>query len=231
MKRKDQDMSDQESDILIRSTKKQKEEMATIKNSKPSFSSPASTIATKLSTWPSSVGSNDRDSNLYLTPSIIPKPYKSPDPFRHELLDPKHTSLVNLSHAVQVSHTTMEELTNTLLNQIYPTPLPISIEERLTGSLIRGARNADFKRNLQALIDLNNPTILALTETKMEDHDNLLQTLEYIVVIQVPDLGYSGGIALFWKSSKITIKFFILTDQEIHSTIEVSSKTSKFFFQ
>ncbi|KAK4708677.1 hypothetical protein R3W88_029602 [Solanum pinnatisectum] len=74
-----------------------------------------------------------------------------------------------------------------------------------------GARYVDFKRNLQALIDLNNPTILALTETKMEDHDNLLQTLEYTVVIQVPGWGYSGGIALFWKSSKITIVLLLFS--------------------
>ncbi|KAH0652415.1 hypothetical protein KY290_032630 [Solanum tuberosum] len=40
-------------------------------------------------------------------------------------------------HVVQVSHATMEELTNTPLKQNYPTPLPILIEERLTGSLIR----------------------------------------------------------------------------------------------
>ncbi|KAG5594328.1 hypothetical protein H5410_035560 [Solanum commersonii] len=94
----------------------------------------------------------------------------------------------------------------------------------------RGARSADFRRNLRALIDLNNSTILALTETKMEDHGNLLQALEYTDVIQVPTLGYSERTTLFWKSLEITIEPFILTDQEIHSTIEVSSKTPKFFF-
>lgn len=64
----------------------------------------------------------------------------------------------------------------------------------------------------------------------MKDHDNLLQALESTDVIQVPALIYSGGNALFWKSSEITIKPFDLTNHDIHLTIEVSSKTPKFFF-
>lgn len=50
--------------------------------------------------------------------------------------------------------------------------------------------------NVHALIDSHNPTILALSETKMEDHDKILQALDYTNVIQVPTTGYSREITL-----------------------------------
>ncbi|KAG5632809.1 hypothetical protein H5410_004526, partial [Solanum commersonii] len=54
----------------------------------------------------------------------------------------------------------------------------------------------------------------------MEDHDNLLQALDFTDVIQIPAIGYLGGITLFWGSSEVTIEPFVLTEQEIHATIE-----------
>ncbi|KAK6793494.1 hypothetical protein RDI58_006947 [Solanum bulbocastanum] len=63
-----------------------------------------------------------------------------------------------------------------------------------------------------ALIEWNNPTILALTETRMEDRDNLLTTLDFTYVIQIPAIGYLGGITLFWKSSEVTMEPFVLTE-------------------
>lgn len=84
--------------------------------------------------------------------------------------------------------------------------------------------------NLRALIEWNNQTVLALRETRMEDHNKILQDLDFTDVIQVPATGYSGGIALFWKNTEVTIELYALTEQKIHSTIEVSSKSPKFFF-
>lgn len=83
--------------------------------------------------------------------------------------------------------------------------------------------------NMCALMERHNPTILALTETRMEDHNKILQALDYADVIQVPATGYSGGIALFWRTTEVTIEPFILTEQEIHAGVEVSSITSKWF--
>ncbi|KAH0698593.1 hypothetical protein KY284_012808 [Solanum tuberosum] len=94
----------------------------------------------------------------------------------------------------------------------------------------RGANNAKFMNNIRALIDSHNPTILALTETRMEDHDKILQALDYTDVIQVPAFGYSGGIALLWRNSEINVEPFVITEQEIHVTIKVSSSFPKFFF-
>ncbi|KAH0645314.1 hypothetical protein KY284_033198 [Solanum tuberosum] len=93
-----------------------------------------------------------------------------------------------------------------------------------------GAHNANFMNNLRALIAWNNPTVLALTETIMEDHNKVLQALNFSDVIQVPANEYFGGIALFWRSTDVTIEPFVLTDQEIHSTIKVSSKMPKYYF-
>ncbi|KAK4729525.1 hypothetical protein R3W88_022513 [Solanum pinnatisectum] len=91
----------------------------------------------------------------------------------------------------------------------------------------RGAHSSNFMNNMCALIEWNNPTILALTEMRMEDHDNLLQALDFTDVIQILAIGYSGGIALLWKSSEVTIEPFMLTEQEIHATIEVSMTSPK----
>ncbi|KAH0781846.1 hypothetical protein KY290_001444 [Solanum tuberosum] len=60
----------------------------------------------------------------------------------------------------------------------------------------RGAHNSNFMNNMRALIEWNNPTILSLTETRMEDHDNLLQALDFTDVIQIPAIGYLGGITI-----------------------------------
>ncbi|KAG5614400.1 hypothetical protein H5410_014224 [Solanum commersonii] len=91
----------------------------------------------------------------------------------------------------------------------------------------RGAPNSNFMNNMCALIECNNPTILAHTETRMEDHDNLLTTLDFTDVIQIPMIGYLGGIVLFWKSSEVTIEPFMLIEHEIHTTIKVSTTFPK----
>ncbi|KAK4708585.1 hypothetical protein R3W88_029510 [Solanum pinnatisectum] len=63
---------------------------------------------------------------------------------------------------------------------------------------------------------------------RMDDHESILRALDFTDVIQVPAVGYSGGITLFWRNTEITIEKDVLTEQEIHSTIEVSSNAPKF---
>ncbi|KAH0675952.1 hypothetical protein KY285_023753 [Solanum tuberosum] len=84
----------------------------------------------------------------------------------------------------------------------------------------RGANNGNFMKNMRTLMEFHNPTILALTETRMEDHNKILHALDFTDVIQVPASGYSVGIALLWRNLEITIEPFVLTEQEIHTTIE-----------
>ncbi|KAK4733421.1 hypothetical protein R3W88_007682 [Solanum pinnatisectum] len=89
-------------------------------------------------------------------------------------------------------------------------PLTLDMHQNTEKNTNRGAYNSNFMNNMCALIEWNNPTILALTETRMEDHDNLLTAL-----------GFTD------KSSEVTIEPFVLTEQEIHTTIEVSTTFPK----
>ncbi|KAG5591824.1 hypothetical protein H5410_042338 [Solanum commersonii] len=59
----------------------------------------------------------------------------------------------------------------------------------------------------------------------MEDHNKALQALDFSDVIQVLATEYFGGIALFWRSTDVTIEPFVLIDQEIHSIIKVIAQT------
>lgn len=87
----------------------------------------------------------------------------------------------------------------------------------------RGANNANFTKNMCILMECHNITILALTKTRMEDHNKILHAPDFINVVA----GYSGRIALFWRNSKITIQPFVLTEQGIHNTILVSTSFPK----
>lgn len=61
-------------------------------------------------------------------------------------------------------------------------------------------------------MNTHNSRVLALIETKMEDHNNLLHALDFTDVIQVPAIGYAGGIAILWKSNEAMIEPFVLTE-------------------
>lgn len=45
------------------------------------------------------------------------------------------------------------------------------------------ATNANFMKNMRTLMEYHNPTILALTEKRMEDHNKILQPLDLTDVI------------------------------------------------
>lgn len=92
-----------------------------------------------------------------------------------------------------------------------------------------GANGVTFMSNLCTLIEINNPSILSLTETKMEYHDKILQALYYMDVLHVPAVGYSRGITLLWRNTEATVEPFIITEHDIHTTIEVSSTSPKWF--
>ncbi|KAK6793607.1 hypothetical protein RDI58_007060 [Solanum bulbocastanum] len=76
----------------------------------------------------------------------------------------------------------------------------------------RESHNANFMSNLRTLLEWNNPCVLALTETRMEDHDRILQSLDFTDVIQVPAARYSGAGATlinWWPKAKFewSLKF------------------------
>ncbi|XP_070016761.1 uncharacterized protein [Nicotiana sylvestris] len=84
----------------------------------------------------------------------------------------------------------------------------------------RGANNPIFRRNLDAILHANTPSVLALTENRMADHDILLQQLPFTDLLQVPASGFSGEIALLWNNHEVTIEPMVLTEQEIHATVK-----------
>lgn len=60
----------------------------------------------------------------------------------------------------------------------------------------RGCNREDFRRNVRALVDWHKPPLVALDETKMSDHQTLLENFPFNNMIQVPAIGRSGGLAL-----------------------------------
>lgn len=79
-------------------------------------------------------------------------------------------------------------------------------------------------------MEVNNPSILALMETKMDDHDKILQAFDYMNIQHVPDVVYSRGITLLWDITEATIGPFVITDEEIDTNTEASSTPPKLFF-
>ncbi|OIS99510.1 hypothetical protein A4A49_55188 [Nicotiana attenuata] len=70
----------------------------------------------------------------------------------------------------------------------------------------RGANNPNSRRNMDAILHENSPSVRALTETRMADHDNLLRQLPFTDLLQVPASGFSRGIALLWNNHEVTIE-------------------------
>ncbi|OIS98976.1 hypothetical protein A4A49_60969, partial [Nicotiana attenuata] len=85
----------------------------------------------------------------------------------------------------------------------------------------RGAHGPEFRRNLRFLLDWNNPTILFLTETRMEDHAPLLHDFNFTDLVQVAAQGYLGGICVLWRVDELTVDPLAITAQEIHATVQV----------
>ncbi|OIT28258.1 hypothetical protein A4A49_62291, partial [Nicotiana attenuata] len=99
------------------------------------------------------------------------------------------------------------------------TPLPNSMKIMLWNC--RGAHRAEFRHNLHFLLDWNNPTILCLTETRMEDHASLLHYFNFTNLVQVAAHGYSGGICVLSRSKELTVDPLAITALEIHATVQV----------
>lgn len=60
----------------------------------------------------------------------------------------------------------------------------------------RGAANPNFIRNIKSILTWNNPFVLALTETKLYEHENLKEELGFSGLLQARDDSFSGGMVL-----------------------------------
>ncbi|OIS97442.1 hypothetical protein A4A49_62516, partial [Nicotiana attenuata] len=89
----------------------------------------------------------------------------------------------------------------------------------------RGVNSTEFRRAFRAMLDYHRPSIVALLETKMEDHHVLVQDFGYSSLIQMPANGNSGGIVLMWNNEDTMVDQIGGTDQEIHAMVKVRNST------
>lgn len=94
----------------------------------------------------------------------------------------------------------------------------------------RGANSDDFKRNFKELIRSHSPCIVALLETKMENHINLKDEFGFDDYYEVPAQGRYGGIVLFWISSMITLNRINHSSQELYGMIQVRPSKNFWWF-
>ncbi|XP_070041017.1 uncharacterized protein [Nicotiana tomentosiformis] len=84
----------------------------------------------------------------------------------------------------------------------------------------RGAANPAFIRNIKAIFSWNNPSILALTETKLYEDESFKEELGFSGILQARADGYSGGMVLLWKSEEVIVDPLVSTNQELHATVQ-----------
>nr|XP_033512147.1 uncharacterized protein LOC117276856 [Nicotiana tomentosiformis] len=93
----------------------------------------------------------------------------------------------------------------------------------------RGAANPAFIRNIKAIFSWNNPSILALTETKLYEDESFKEELGFSGILQARADGYSGGMVLLWKSEEVIVDPLVSTNQELHATVQVRARRSEHF--
>ncbi|KAH0632709.1 hypothetical protein KY284_035504 [Solanum tuberosum] len=94
----------------------------------------------------------------------------------------------------------------------------------------RGCNEDDFRRNFRSLIDWHKPPLVALVETKMQDHQPLLDNFPFNTMIQVPANGNSGGLVMLWDNKIVELDNIATTGQEIHAMVKVRSTNNSWLF-
>ncbi|KAH0672801.1 hypothetical protein KY290_025034 [Solanum tuberosum] len=78
------------------------------------------------------------------------------------------------------------------------------------------AHNESFMRNLKDIIRTHNPYILALLETRLQDHSTLKEDLNFNGMLQVPTVGRVGGTVLLWYDNLVVVNQVRNSNQELH---------------
>ncbi|KAK4731156.1 hypothetical protein R3W88_024144 [Solanum pinnatisectum] len=79
-------------------------------------------------------------------------------------------------------------------------------------------------------ISCHNPLLVALIETKMQDHQSLVDDFPFTRMIQVPAVGNSGGLVILWDNSLIEVDDIATTGQEIHAMVKVCATNEYWLF-
>lgn len=73
------------------------------------------------------------------------------------------------------------------------------------------------------MVNVHQPCIFDLLETKMTDHQDLCEKLGFHNHIQFESNGNSGGIAIMWQEDSISITSISISPQAINARFKVSS--------
>lgn len=75
---------------------------------------------------------------------------------------------------------------------------------------------------LEGIVRNHKPVLLVLLETKMTDHKNITDILNFDSFIQSPAEGLSGGIVIMWNEDVVKLDNISVTTQGIHAKIKVT---------
>lgn len=87
----------------------------------------------------------------------------------------------------------------------------------------KGANGLDYRRHFRSLLDWHKPPLVALLETKMHNHQSLLEDFPFTRMIEVPLIGNSGGIVVLLDDIILDLDKITTTSQEVHAIIKVNS--------
>lgn len=82
---------------------------------------------------------------------------------------------------------------------------------------IRVAHSESFMRNLKKIIRNHNPCILALLETRLQEHTTLKDELKFSNLFEVLAVGHSDGIVLLWHDNLVKVNQVRNSNQELHA--------------
>ncbi|XP_070018033.1 uncharacterized protein [Nicotiana sylvestris] len=95
---------------------------------------------------------------------------------------------------------------------------------------VRGANNADFRRNIRELVNNHNPCMVALLETKMDNHASLREDFNFSDYIENPGVGRAGGMVIMWVDTLVAVERVRQTDQELHALVRVLPNYNPWIF-
>lgn len=64
--------------------------------------------------------------------------------------------------------------------------------------------------------------MLALLETRMEDHSRLRDTLQFNGMLEHPAIGWFEGIVLLWHYNVVTVTCVRQSTRELHAMVKVN---------
>uniref|UniRef100_A0A2N9HHK0 Reverse transcriptase domain-containing protein n=1 Tax=Fagus sylvatica TaxID=28930 RepID=A0A2N9HHK0_FAGSY len=92
----------------------------------------------------------------------------------------------------------------------------------------RGVLNPCFRKALLDTLNINNPDILILTETRLggDRAAELARSFPLDGFLCTNTIGFAGGIWILWKTEVVEVGHLCSTEQEIHASVKVRGSNS-----